>query len=150
MSNYYNNQKEEAIRLHGEGHSIKEIMQTVDLNYDAINRLLKAKGLKQTKKPHDAKAEILRLLNDDTNVKKVAFQTKTSATIVSAIARNNHLIETNFKYAGKVFETLMEKENYVAKIGVEVRKLAADGVTKKDIARKFGLSLKSIARFLDK
>jgi hypothetical protein len=149
MATYRENQREEAMRMHKDGYSINDILPFVDMSYDAINRMLIAKGLKVKKKPLDGTSEILKLLREGVEVSKIAFDTKTEATKVMAIGRANNIFSRNYFFAGNFFDTLVEKDNYVKKVQSKVRRLAAEGLTQKDIAQTCLLSPMIVADFLE-
>jgi hypothetical protein len=131
---------------------VSEILELVDMSYDRVLRVLKQEGVFKTKpksKDDDAQKRILELLDEKNTALEVARQTNVPLTIVNTVKQQSRHGKKEFEYAGKQFATFVDKENYRIELGKEVRKLAEEGLSRKDIADKFGITVLSVARFLD-
>ncbi len=144
--------KEEVFRLYAEGQSVKEIAELVDVTYEEALRWLKKKGVHKTIPPSrylDTKKKLFELMDEGKTVKDVALEMKLSIPVVNSAMKETTKGKKKYEYGGKTFESYEEMENFKANLGKELRLMHADGLDKKNLAEKFGISVKSVARFLD-
>ena len=143
---------DEVLRLYKEGTTVADIIETVDMSYDRVLRLLKKNGVYTSKKlgmEDTSKERIMELLDTEKKVMNVVNELRVPYLVVKSVEKEKNEADKKFEYRGIFFNTYNELKFFKQQTGVEVRLLALEGKTKQEIAKILGVSLKSIGRFLE-
>lgn len=137
--------------MYEQGATVAEILETTDMSYDRVLRLLKEKGVYKTKsrsRADSSKERIMELLDMEADAMKLAREMHLPYLVVKSVASEKKGGKRQFEYGGKYFDSFNEVKLFKQQTGIAARMLALEGKSRVEIAEQLGISMKSAGRFL--